>query len=144
MKLLRYLLVLLVIIGTFSCRQPVEAVKGDVISEEKMIEVLMDVHLAEAMYSSRYGMPKKKDLFESTELYKSVLLKHKISPEEFQESVYFYSRRMKDYDRIYQQVSDRFEAMKETLNEEQQEKIDIEAKDKKPEDIKKAPKAKTK
>lgn len=113
----RNLLIILSVLFMFGCNGKTEEEKL-VIEESKMIDVLYDVHLAEGIADFRkYNTTEKFVPYSSIEMFKSVLVKHSISVEQFQKSLYYYNRKTRQMDKIYQQVLDRFNKEREKIDE---------------------------
>lgn len=117
----RNLLIILSVLFMFGCNGKTEEEKL-IIEESKMIDVLYDVHLAEGIADFRkYNTTEKFVPYSSIEMFKSVLVKHSISVEQFQKSLYYYNRKTRQMDKIYQQVLDRFNKEREKIDEKRKE-----------------------
>ena len=73
------------------------------LSREKFIEVLADIHIAEAVTQDRYRFGL--DSLQSKDTYFSVLKKHKIEEQEIVNTTLYYSRHPREFDKIYTEVS---------------------------------------
>ncbi|WP_297337180.1 DUF4296 domain-containing protein [Algoriphagus sp.] len=98
-----YLALVLTIFYLISCSEK-ESIEG-VLSEDKMVTVLVDIHLTEGIASA---MPVPYD--SSQTLYKlmerDVFLKHEVSDSVFNESMRYYLQYPDQMDRIYARVID--------------------------------------
>lgn len=111
MKKVVYALFFLVLLA--ACRTDPPPRKA--IPREKYIDVLVDVHLAEAMYRDRFRL--RADSLKSSPLYLLVLEKHGVSDDQMLQTTAYYSRHQKDYDKIYAEVLTKISLLTE---EEQQ------------------------
>lgn len=116
------LLILLMVIA-FSCKEK----KGfpepdDLLSEDKMVGILCDMHKNQA-YLEQFRMEKKLPKEEADDLYYSVLKKHGVPDSTFAHSVVFYSSMPKLYEKIYRRVVDRLKIEEDTLNKQQKVNI---------------------
>jgi hypothetical protein len=93
-------LVFILITLLFSCRT--DPMPDNAIDREKFVNILVDVHLAEALYQERYRI--RIDSLESGELYKSILQKHDVSEDEMIITSMYYSRHQREYDKIFNDV----------------------------------------
>jgi len=101
-------LILLVVLLSLSCSR--DKLPQGILSKEKMIPVLVDLHLAENIFTQRFALGMNKD--KSVEdLYISVLKKYNVSQKVFEESVYYYSKHPDKYKLIYDEVLNRLNAM---------------------------------
>lgn len=78
---------------------------ADLISEEEMIDVLIDVHITESALSLKnFHRDSSLKLFT---YYKADIFKeHQISEKQFQESFDYYARHSKQFDHMYEVVID--------------------------------------
>ena len=83
------------------------------LSREKFIEVLADIHIAEAVTQDRYRFGL--DSLQSKDAYLSVLKKHKIEEQEMVNTTLYYSRHPREFDKIYTEVISRMERMSEEI-----------------------------
>ena len=68
-----------------------------------MIQMLADVHLANAFSQHQYDVPDSLK-YSSTDLYYSVLKKYNVPDSVFVRSVIYYSSNPKEYDKMYNDV----------------------------------------
>lgn len=99
-KSLGFLLFLLFFI---SCSKGEEKIPEGILNESKMVQTIVDLHLAEAAVNlSNYGqsnLPNDLDKMR-TEVY----LKHKISKKKFEESYTYYANHPEKFEKIYENV----------------------------------------
>lgn len=94
---LTYLLSFIVLIAiSSSCK------KNDVLSRDKMVEVLRDIQLAEAVASTQYNDFKLKEQKEA--LTRGVLQKHNITQAQLDSSLVWYSDNVEIYNRVNDSV----------------------------------------
>jgi hypothetical protein len=119
----KYLLILLLIIGTVSCRS---ARKKYILSKKKFVDVLVDIHLAD-------GIAEKNQernftfLLDSATLYNSVFQKHKVTRAQFDSTMHYYSTKPADFTKLYNKVINRIKIMNEALKKP--EKIELTGKE---------------
>lgn len=120
MKQIIYMLLfgLVLIVG---CKR--DPVPKDAIKTDKYIDILVDVHIAEALYAERTKI--KIDSLQSGPLYLSVLEKHGVTEEEMLHTTMYYSRNQKEYKKIFTEVLDKLSIRLEEL--EQQEELNVDA-----------------
>jgi hypothetical protein len=101
---LTFLLIILLQINPFwSCRKADKSIQTDVISEKKMVEVLMDVQMLEA-YLRRMETQGKVHKNQSVKLFTDLFKKHQVSQEEFNYSMTWYSQRPEILHEIQEEV----------------------------------------
>jgi hypothetical protein len=89
--------------GFISCdKLPIEK-PDNLISKKDMIEILVDVHIAEATFNHmRYDSLIKKS--SSADFYYSVLDKYQVPDSIFEKSFVFYASTPKQFEKMYQDV----------------------------------------
>jgi hypothetical protein len=104
---------LLLLFAAFACNE--QKIPEDILSEDKMVEVLVDIHLAEGLVSS---FPIHYD--SSRVLYpyfeNEVFLKHDIPDTVFRKSLEYYMRDIKIMDRIYARTIDSLHVVEKANN----------------------------
>ena len=115
MKFKRFLLLILIITTAFSCSYENNDSEygGDIekpenlISKNKMVNILYDIHLSEAFYEYNNNNKDEKTDFSSMDFYKSVLDNYGVSDSILSVSLIYYSSFPKKYEKIYTEVSER-------------------------------------
>lgn len=96
MKKLVYLIIALFVLAACS-HDP-----DYVIDEKDMVDLLVDVHKAEAVIESNYNQYSSKA--DKKKLREAVFLKHGITQEQFDTNLVWYGHHIEDYMKIYEQV----------------------------------------
>lgn len=87
-----------------------------ILSEKKIVRVIIDMHIADAIQTDR-NMKVLIDDFKSIDFYKSVFEKHNITKEQFDSSIHYYTKRPEEYQRIYEKVFSEMSKMESDLND---------------------------
>ena len=96
------------------------------IPEKKMVDMLVDLHLADAMYQIKENRLAGKNVkIKSEDFYYSVLAKYNVPDSVFEKSIIYYSCFPKDFEKIYASVLDRVSQMKEEYSDKDPEPLDI-------------------
>jgi hypothetical protein len=104
------LLSLLLSLLFVSCKSNKDATPSDVLSKDKMVDVLVDVHLAEASLGlERISGPRLDQL--TAKKYDSVFMKHQITYEQFKTSYEYYVEHPVVLDDMYQEVINHLSTM---------------------------------
>lgn len=110
MRILVCLLIL--ILGLSLCRQKREIDPGgDILSKEKLIPILIDIHLAEAeiLEGRYYNNDSAKRDFNLME--QKIFKKHKVDSSFYFKSYRYYAKNLNDLEEIYRQVADSLHLM---------------------------------
>lgn len=73
----------------------------DVLSEDRMVDLLVDIQLADAYFSVSSAARNKQ---ERELLIESVLEKHDVSPSHLDSTISYYGRNLDDYSKLYEKV----------------------------------------
>ena len=76
-----------------------------VLSRKKMVPVLVDIHLAEAINNQKFNLSMNRDSLQE-DLYLSICKKYKIERSEIEKSLLYYGKHTHEYIPIYDQVLD--------------------------------------
>lgn len=107
------ILLFVLVIAVVSCDKPIMPKPKHLIKEKQMIDMLVDVHLAEATYNKfRYDTIMRDN--SSVNFYASVLEKYQVSDSLFEQSYVYYASLPKKFEKMYRKVMS-------ILSEEEQE-----------------------
>jgi di/tripeptidase len=81
-----------------------------VLTEKEITPIIVDLHLAEAIYTQRYTLANKRENFQE-DLYLSILKKYKLDQKAFEASVLYYGKHPDKYKPIYDEVLNRLNEM---------------------------------
>ncbi len=103
----RYL-ILLIFVVFISCGG--EKLPKGVLDREKMVNVLVDIHLSDAISAQRYSLGMVRDSLQE-DLYLSICRKHEVEPKVLENSLYFYGRHPELFKKVYDAAVDRLNEM---------------------------------
>ena len=107
------------------CEKPVIEKPRDLVSRDKMISMLVDIRLVEAIYQTkRFSSEELRNLKEA-DFYYSVLKIHGVADSTFEKSLIYYSSKPKEFEKIYTRVVNRLTQMEQELEEKSQKPVDI-------------------
>ncbi|RLD61449.1 MAG: hypothetical protein DRJ05_02625 [Bacteroidetes bacterium] len=90
----------------------------DLIPKEEMTDIIVDMHLFDAIIWKDQKTKTKKIQQKKHHLYKSILEKHNISREQFESSMAFYQSDLNMFDEIYEEAITKLSKMKAELEKE--------------------------
>ncbi|MCF8297762.1 MAG: DUF4296 domain-containing protein [Saprospiraceae bacterium] len=106
MKLKKYIFLILIPLAISCNKKPennTEAKPGNIIPKEKMVELMVDIHLVEGTTRYAYGKTTESEEYQDY-LYSYVLEKHNISFEDFTNSIRYYTKDINTLADIYSEV----------------------------------------
>lgn len=83
------------------------------IDEEKMVEVLVDIHIAQAALVREPGGDERKN---NAVYYENLLAKHGVNEVLFDSAVAWYSKNPDLFEKLYEKVSEKISERKEALD----------------------------
>jgi hypothetical protein len=104
---MKKLFLLLLILSIFSCKnnqKKEESLKSkDILSNEKMVSILVDIHLIEAELFIMQNSGKDIKYY-TKYYYKYLTTKYDITYKQFKTNLSYYSSHVKEFEKIYEQV----------------------------------------
>jgi hypothetical protein len=98
-KLIPFLLILLA-----GCKQPLPDIPSDVLPTEKMVKIIADMHIADAVAETKKAQEGKDNVALTNEYYKQIYKIHNVSEEDFKRSYKFYEDNPGWMDQVYKGV----------------------------------------
>ncbi len=97
-----------------SCSKPVVEKPEKLIHADKMVNMLVDVHIAEAAFNNRRVRDSLVMKSSSVDFYYSVLAKYEVPDSVFEKSLVFYASQPRKFEKMYRKVMNK-------LNEQEHE-----------------------
>jgi hypothetical protein len=113
---MRIWLVSILLLCTISCSNNEDNQK--IIDKNTMIEVLVDIHLADATLSIA-NLKINRDTSEIELYYGDVLKKYRITQNQIDNSLKYYTSRPKEFEKIYEKVSEKLAKMESEFLQKQ-------------------------
>jgi hypothetical protein len=99
-----------------SCNSILNSKPLGILSEEQMIDVLVDIHLTEATLKiANDSLARVSDTTELRNRFAQVFRKHDVEPDDFNASLNYYLEHIEQIDKIYTEVINRLTAMEAAL-----------------------------
>jgi len=105
---MRYYLIIVMVVLAFACSK--NKVPKGILTDEQITPVLVELHLAEAIFAQRYALEVTRDNYQE-DLYLSILKKYKLDQKTFEASVLYYGKNPVKYKPIYDEVLNRLNEM---------------------------------
>jgi len=123
----RNIIISIVIIWVFAaCSKEVYEKPKGLIKEKKMIDMLVDVHLAEATYHNQTYRSASERRLSSTDFYYSVLHKYNVPDSIFERSFVYYASKPKVFERMYRDVTNKLTEIENEQTNLQNESLEFE------------------
>lgn len=124
MKFEAKITILFIFLSFFSCSKPTIEKPVILVQEDQMIDMLVDIHLAEATFNTRRHRDSLVMKSSSADFYYSILNKYQIPDSVFEQSFAFYASQPRKFEKMYRQAMNKLNEMEQEYsgrNTEQQE-----------------------
>lgn len=123
------LIPLIFIVAAFiSCDKPVIEKPDHLLKEKKMIEMLVDIHLAEATFNHmRYDSIVRNS--SSANFYYSVLEKYQVPDSVFEKSYVYYVSDPKNFEKMYREVVNKLVEIEQDFSGRKLDELEFKPKD---------------
>jgi len=115
------LIVLFGLIAVASCQDSVVEKPDNLIEKDRMIDIIYDLSILEAIKSTNYGSLESRKIDAATYVYK----KYKIDSLQFAKSDHYYASDIDTYSEIYDRVSKRLENSKKAIDSTNKGKLNL-------------------
>ena len=125
MKTYKIILIFTVILILSGCRYNWIEKPKELIPPQKMVDMLVDLHIANAIFLETNYRPGTGIKLKSEDYYYSVLHKYNIPDSVFEKSVIYYSNYPKEFEKIYADVLDKINIKKEEVAPQANKPVNI-------------------
>lgn len=105
--------IILILFAAFGCDKPVYEKPKKLITEKQMIQMLVDIHLAEAVFNTSRHSDSLLMKTKTEDYYYSVLQKHHVPDTVFEKSFVYYASNPKNFEKMYRQVMNQLNEMEQ-------------------------------
>lgn len=113
MKFEAKIIILFIFLAFFSCSKPTVEKPEVLLQEDKIIDMLVDIHLAEATFNSRRHRDSLVMKSSSADFYYSILDKHQVADSVFEQSFVFYASQPRKFEKMYRQAMNKLNEMEQ-------------------------------
>lgn len=110
----------------FACSKLTVEKPAVLVQEDKMIDMLMDIHLAEATFSTRRHRDSLVMKSSSADFYYSILEKHQVPDSVFEQSFVFYASQPRKFEKMYRQAMNKLNEMEQEYSGRKTEPQELE------------------
>ncbi len=98
-----FFLKMIFFLSFLSCNKVENNFQKDIINREKIVKIIVDIHIADAAISVN-SVYKRKKIEEIKSYYSSIFEKHNITKKEFETSIAYYTENTDIYEKICEEV----------------------------------------
>ena len=115
----------LLVVVLSACDKPIVPKPEKLVREKQMIDMLVDIHLAEATYNKfRYDSIMRDN--SSVDFYYSVLAKYEVADSVFEQSYVYYASQPKNFEKMYRKVMSKLSEMEQSFSGRKEELLEFE------------------
>jgi hypothetical protein len=108
-----YIYIILILFAAFGCDKPAYEKPVKLIKEKQMIQMMVDIHLAEAVFNTRRHTDSLLMKTKAEDYYYSVLEKYQVPDSVFEKSFVYYASNPKNFEKMYRQVMNQLNEMEQ-------------------------------
>lgn len=120
-KILCRIFILILLVS--ACGKSVEKKPRRLISRDRMISILVDIHLAESVYQTSHYTNNSLKKYTESDFYYSILHKYKTADSVFEQSLIYYSGKPKEFEKIYSRVLNQLNEMQQEAAEKKEQPV---------------------
>lgn len=125
----RYFYIILILFAVFGCDKPVYEKPDKLINEKQMIQMLVDIHLAEAVFTTCRHSDSLLMKTKTEDYYFSVLEKHHLPDSVFEKSFVYYASNPKKFEKMYRQVMNQLNEMEQQFTGKKNDQLEFKTKE---------------
>ncbi|MBI1287271.1 MAG: DUF4296 domain-containing protein [Flavobacteriales bacterium] len=114
----RYWLLVIGCLWFGSCQENAEKKPDYLLDEDKMVSVMVDMHLVETAQNLKVIEPDSANL-NYDRMFESIFVSHGVTKTEFDSSLYYYSTRTEEMNVIYDKVLEQLSELESEVNSDQ-------------------------
>jgi hypothetical protein len=109
-----------------SCSDDMAEKPPHLISRDKMVSILVDIHLSDAAFQSRRYSNEKLSAYTESDFYYSILKKHHLADSVFETSLIYYSSKPKEFEKIYTRVINQLTVIEQEESKKTKQPVNLE------------------
>src|SRR6056297_472365 len=131
MKKLLFILIIVTLFAAAGCDDPHMPEPERLIERGKMVEMLADIHLAEAAFNSRRHQDSIVRESSSADFYYSILDKYEVQDTVFEQSFVFYASQPRQFEKMYREAMNKLNEMEQEYSGRKNDLLDVDVQERK-------------
>jgi len=131
MKKILFILIIVTLFAAAGCDDPPMPEPGRLIEREKMVEMLADIHLAEAAFNSLRHQDSIVRESSSADFYYSILDKYEVQDTVFEQSFVFYASQPRQFEKMYREAMNKLNEMEQEYSGRKNDLLDVDVQERK-------------
>ena len=114
-----------ILVLAIACDKPQFKKPARLVSKDEMVDMLVDIHLAGAVYQTQRYTSERLDKLKGADFYYSVLKKYQVPDSTFEQSLIYYASFPRDFEKMYTRVLNRLNEMEQQYTEKEEKPVNI-------------------
>ena len=112
-----------------SCSEDLGEKPSKLITRDRMVEILVDIHLTDAAYQTKRYTNETIKKYSESDYYYSILKKHGIADSVFEKSLLYYSGKPKEFEKIYTRVINKLTLLEQEEKKKTEQPVNLETRE---------------
>lgn len=131
MKKLLFILSIIVLFAAAACDDPPMPKPEKLIERDKMVEMLADIHIAEAAFNSLRHRDSLVQNSSSADFYYSILEKYNVQDTVFEQSFVFYASQPREFEKMYREAMNILNELEQEYSGRKNDLLDVDVQERK-------------
>ena len=131
MKKLLLILSVIVLFAATACDDPPVPEPENLVDREKMVQMLADIHLADAAFNSLRHRDSIVQNSSSANFYYSILEKYNVQDSTFEQSFVFYASQPRKFEKMYREAMNILNEMEQEYSGRKNDLLDVDVQERK-------------
>lgn len=131
MKKLLFILSLVVLVAAAGCDDPPMPEPKKLVDREKMVQMLADIHLAEAAFNNLRHRDSIVGESSSADFYYSILDKYAVQDTVFEQSFVFYASQPRQFEKMYREAMNKLNEMEQEYSGRKNDLLEVDVQENK-------------
>jgi len=119
------IIILLIVVSLFACDKNIIEKPENLIKEKQMIEMIVDIHLAESTFNIRRYSDEALKNSSSANFYYSILDKYNVPDTTFEKSYVYYASKPKRFEKMYGEVMNKLNELEQEYSGRNNEELEF-------------------
>lgn len=130
MKKILFILSIVIIIAAAACDDPTIPKPEKIVDREKMVQMLKDIHLAEAAFDNLRYRDSTVKRSTSADFYYSILNKYDVQDSVFEQSFVYYASQPRKFEKMYREAMNDLNEMEQEYSGRKNDLLDVDVQEK--------------
>ncbi len=131
MRKLLFIVSIVILFAATGCDKPPVPKPKNLVDREKMVEMLADIHLAEAAFNNLRHRDSIVEESSSADFYYSILDKHAVQDTVFEKSFVFYASQPRQFEKMYRESMNKLNEIEQEYSGRKNDLLEVDVQERK-------------